>query len=108
MNDEYGAPGMKILNAAQHINDLKPVSIVFGHWETKAVRKLVLAKMSSSATEEFDLQGWDEESSDSNISGACDFHLASQSVVARVDNWLSTIIDIPQVINYVGSSDESA
>ena len=98
---------MRILNAAQRINDLKPVSIVFGHWETKAVRKLVLAKMSSSATEEFDLQGWDEESSDSNVSGACDFHWASPSVVAKVDNWLATVIDIPQVINSVGSSDGS-
>jgi hypothetical protein len=104
MDDEYGAPGM---NAAQHINDLKPVSIVFGHWETKAVRKLVLAKMSSSATEEFDLQGCDEESSNSNVGGACDFRWASPSVVAKVDNWLSTIIELPRVINYVGSSDES-
>lgn len=86
---------MRNLNPAQHINDFKPLSIVFGHWETKAVRKLVLAKMSSSVTEEFDLQGWDEESSDSNVSGAGDFHWTPPSVVAKVENWLSTIIDVP-------------
>jgi hypothetical protein len=99
---------MRILNPAQHITDLKPISIVFGHWETKTVRDLVLTKMSSSATEEYDLEGWDGGSSDSDVSGACDFHSASPRVVAKVDNWLSTIIDVPQVINAIGSSDGSA
>jgi hypothetical protein len=107
INDEYGAPGMRILNPAQRITDLKPVSILFGHWETKAVRELVLTNISSSATEEYDLQGWDKESSHSNASGACDFHWASPRVVEKVDNWLSTVIDTPQVVNNIGSSNGS-
>ena len=95
--DEYGAPGMGFLNPSPHVTELKPVSVLFGHWETKAVRELVLAKLSSTEMEEYDLRAW--ESSESNVSGAADFNWAPPRIVEKVDNWLSTVVDIPQVVN---------
>ena len=89
---------MRFLNHSPHIIELKPVSVLFGHWETKTVRELVLAKMSSTEKEEYDLRAWDEESSESNVSGAADFNWASPRVVEKVDNWLSTVVDLLSII----------
>lgn len=95
------------MNPLRHVTELKPVSVLFGHWETKAVKELVLAEMSSTEMEEYDLRAWDEESSESNGSGAADFNWALPRVVEKVDNWLSTVVDTPQVVNNSCWSTES-
>jgi hypothetical protein len=78
-------------------------SLLFGHWETSAIKKLVLANISTSNSDGRD-ELWETELDNEQLEIDEVPCVASSRVKEKVENWLLSIIDTPQKIAQSESS----
>ena len=73
------------------------ISKIFGSWEPRAIKNLVIAKLSSSETESYNIQCLDETSSVvSHMDRVQEHSDPPHQLFEKVDSWLADLAETPQ------------
>jgi hypothetical protein len=73
----------------------KDMDKIFGSWETQSIKKLVIAKLSSTETDSCDNQFLDEISAESNMDRVEGYPNPSCQLFETVDLWLAGLVETP-------------